>query len=174
MKRFSLGKLICGIITIILTLSCLLMIAIGISEIRDSVSVPSYYLDEEDYISTLQQEDYMNLYDMTCRDCIPDKKLSSNIKACQAVARYYQAATLYKAYVLTGDNLAITRQVQQMEQYAAQTGNYSDYVEKINQLLELDSLHTGELPPIKSEERFVLRIGPLYVPITKHRLRLIS
>lgn len=86
----------------------------------------------------------MNLYDMTCRDCIPDKKLSSNIKACQAVARYYQAATLYKAYVLTGDNLAITRQVQQMEQYAAQTGNYSDYVEKINQLLELDSLHTEE------------------------------
>ena len=113
MKRFSPGKLICGIITIILTLSCLLMIAIGISEIRDSASVPSYYLDEEDYISTLQQEDYMNLYDMTCRDCIPDKKLSSNIKACQAVARYYQAATLYKAYVLTGDNLAITRQVQQ-------------------------------------------------------------
>lgn len=144
MKRFSPGKLICGIITIILTLSCLLMIAIGISEIRDSASVPSYCLDEEDYISTLQQEDYMNLYDMTCRDCIPDKKLSSNIKACQAVARYYQAATLYKAYVLTGDNLAITRQVQQMEQYAAQTGNYSDYVEKINQLLELDSLHTGE------------------------------
>ncbi len=153
MKQFSPGKLICGIITIILTLSCLLMIAIGISEIRDSASVPSYYLDEEDYISTLQQEDYMNLYDMTCRDCIPDKKLSSNIKACQAVARYYQAATLYKAYVLTGDNLAITRQVQQMEQYAAQTGNYSDYVEKINQLLELDSLHTGKLPPIKSEER---------------------
>ena len=81
MKQFSPGKLICGIITIILTLSCLLMIAIGISEIRDSASVPSYYLDEEDYISTLQQEDYMNLYDMTCRDCIPDKKLSSNIKA---------------------------------------------------------------------------------------------
>lgn len=144
MKRFSPGKLICGIITIILTLSCLLMTAIGISEIRDSAFVPSYYLDEEDYISTLQQEDYMNLYDMTCRDCIYDKKLSSNIKACQAVARYYQAATLYKAYVLTGENLLITRQVQQMEQYAAQTGNYSDYVEKINQLLELDSLHTEE------------------------------
>ena len=122
----------------------ILMIAIGISEVRDSATVSSYYLDEEDYISTLQQEDYMNLYDMTCRDCIYDKKLSSNIKACQAVARYYQAATLYKAYVLTGDNLPITRQVQQMEQYAAQTGNYSDYVEKINQLLELDSLHTGE------------------------------
>ena len=46
MKRFSPGKLICGIITIILTLSCLLMIAIGISEIRDSASVPSYYLDD--------------------------------------------------------------------------------------------------------------------------------
>ena len=39
---------------------------------------------------------------------------------------------------------ALKNQVQQMEQYAAQTGNYSDYVEKINQLLELDSLHTGE------------------------------
>ena len=134
MKRFSPGKLICGIITIILTLSCLLMIAIGISEIRDSASVPSYYLDEEDYISTLQQEDYMNLYDMTCRDCIPDKKLSSNIKACQAVARYYQAATLYKAYVLTGDNLAIT---------SRRSISYWNWI-----------LFTREkLPPIKSEER---------------------
>ena len=65
MKRFSLGKLICGIITIILTLSCLLMIAIGISEIRDSVSVPSYYLDEEDYISTLQQEDSVSYTHLT-------------------------------------------------------------------------------------------------------------
>ena len=144
MKRFSPGKLICGIIIILLTLSCLLMITTGISEIRDSATVSSYYLDEEDYISTLQQEDYMNLYDMTCRDCIPDKKRSSNIKACQAVARYYQAATLYKAYVLAGESLSITRQVQQMEQYAAQTGDYSDYVEKINQLLELDSLHPEE------------------------------
>lgn len=66
MKRFSPGKLICGIITIILTLSCLLMIAIGISEIRDSASVPSFIiLMKKIIISTLQQEDYMNLYDMT-------------------------------------------------------------------------------------------------------------
>ena len=54
MKRFSPGKLICGIITIILTLSCLLMIAIGISEIRDSASVPSYYLDEEENLYLLK------------------------------------------------------------------------------------------------------------------------
>ena len=74
MKRFSPLKLICGIITVILTLTCLMMVAAGISEIRDSATVSSYYLEEEDYISTLQQEDYMELYDMTCRDCILGKK----------------------------------------------------------------------------------------------------
>ena len=153
MKRFSPGKLICGIITIILTLSCLLMIAIGISEIRDSASVPSYYLDEEDYISTLQQEDYMNLYDMTCRDCIPDKKLSSNIKACQAVARYYQAATLYKAYVLTGDNLAITvrysrwNNMRHKPVITVTTSRRS--ISYWNWIL----FTRKKLPPIKSEER---------------------
>lgn len=144
MKRFSPLKLICGIISGILALSFLLMIATGILELYDSATVSSYYLDEEDYISTLQQEDYMNLYDMTCRDCILDKKLSANIRACQAVARYYQAATLYKAYVLAGETLPVTRQIQQMEQYASQTGDYSEYVVKINNLLDLDSLHTEE------------------------------
>lgn len=141
MKRFSLSRLFLGIVTVVLTLSFLLMIGTGISEIRDSLSNSSSYLTEENYISTLQEENYMDLYDMTCRDCILGKKANSTIKACQAVARYYQAATLYKAYVLNNDTLPISRQIQQMEQYAAQTGDYSDYVEKINQLLELDSLH---------------------------------
>lgn len=143
MKRFSPLKLICGIITVILTLTCLMMVAAGISEIRDSATVSSYYLEEEDYISTLQQEDYMQLYDMTCRDCILGKKRSADIKACQAVAHYYQAATLYKAYLLNNDTLPLARQVQQMEQYASQTGDYSEYVEKINQLLDLEDLQTG-------------------------------
>ena len=140
MKHFSPLKLICGIITIVLTFTFLTMVATGISEIRDAATSSSYYLEEEDYVSTLQQEDYMSLYDMTCRDCILGKKPSTDIRACQAVARYYQAATLYKAYVLAGETLPVTRQVQQMEQYASQTGDYSEYVEEINHLLDLDSL----------------------------------
>lgn len=140
MQRISVVKIISGVLTILLTITFLLMVFTGISEILDSFPSPSYGLEEEDYLSVLQQEDYTTLYSMTCRDCILDTKKSAAIEACQAVAHYYHAATLYKSYLLNQDSLYLPRQIRQMEQYAAQSGTYSNHIETINQLLELDPI----------------------------------
>lgn len=85
------------------------------------------------------EQDYVYLLDMTARDSLLGEKHSKTVRACQAVARYYEAVSLYKAYLAVGDLTAAGTQIERMEQYAVQTEEFGEYVEKkINQLFELD------------------------------------
>lgn len=138
MKHASVGKIIIGIFTVILTISLIVFVASGIGQIRDANYEPRY-LDEEDYVSTLQREDYVNLLEMTSHDTVLGKKHSNTVISCQAVAHYYEAASLYRAFLAIGNTKNASVQVQRMEQFASQTGEFGEYVEKINELLEIDS-----------------------------------
>lgn len=137
MKQISIGKIMIGIFTVILTISLIAITSVGISELMSIDSSP-YGVEEEDYISALQHEDYVELLDMASRDTKPGKSHSQTIRSCQAVGHYYEAASLYKAYLVIGNTKAAGVQVQRMEQYASQTAEFADYVEKINDLLEID------------------------------------
>lgn len=139
MKKRSPAKIIIGIFTVILSLSFIILVVTGINEIQDYNYEPSYY-NEENYVSALQNEDYMELLEMTCRDSRLQKEHNDIILSCKAVAHYYEAAALYKAYLTVGNKKAAGIQVQRMEQYASQTGDYQEYVEKINTLLELHTI----------------------------------
>lgn len=137
MKHISIGKVILGIFTAILTISLIAITSVGIGELM-SIDYAPYGVEEEDYISTLHHEDYVELLDMASRDTKIGKSHSQTVLSCQAVGHYYEAASLYKAYLAVGNSRAAGVQVQRMEQYASQTGEFGDYVEKINDLLEID------------------------------------
>lgn len=134
MKKISVSKIIIAIFTVLLTLSLILFIVTGIREIKD-VDYESSYYTEETYLSTLNHEEYMELLRITLLDSKLGKSHSENILACQAVARYYEAATLYKALQDYGDAPGAALQLKRMEQYAPQTGDYQNHIEKINTLL---------------------------------------
>lgn len=137
MRRITISKIIIGIFTAILTISLISITSVGIGELM-SVDYEPYGVEEEDYISTLQNEDYVGLLNMASRDSVLGKSYSQTVLCCQAVGHYYEAASLYKAYLVTGNAKAAATQVKRMEQYASQTGEYGEYVEKINEFLEID------------------------------------
>ena len=139
MKNITVGKVLITIATVILTLSLVFFIATGVSEMRD-VDYTSRYLTEEYYVTTLQQENYVELLSMTARDSKLGETHSETIKSCKAVAHYFEAASLYKAYVTVNNTKAAGVQIQRMEQYATQTGEFEAYVDKVNNYLELDSI----------------------------------
>lgn len=117
----------------------ILFIITGISEIKDATYEPRY-LNEEDYLYSLKNQNYVSLLDMTARDSLLGKKHNDTIKACQAVARYYEAVSLYEAYRTVGDEQAAQTQMERMEQFAGQTGEFESHVEKINELFELENI----------------------------------
>lgn len=139
MKKTLFVKIIIGIFTVLLTLSLILFITGGIERIQNVSPDFSYYA-EESYLHCVETQDYMYLLSMTDRDSVIEKSYSKTIMECKAVAKYFEAATLYKAYLTTTDTHSARIQVQRMEQYAAQTGQFQEHVEKINALLELDSI----------------------------------
>lgn len=139
MKKSSFAKIIIGIFTVLLTISLIFFIVFGIQRIKNT-SVNTSYYTEEAYVSDLEREDYMALLSMTNRDSKLDDSDSETIKECKAVAKYFEAATLYKAYLATGDTASARIQIQRMEQAAAQTGQFQEHVENINTLLELDKI----------------------------------
>ncbi|NCB93642.1 MAG: hypothetical protein EOM40_13960 [Clostridia bacterium] len=133
----SIAKFIIGIFTVILTLLLIILVVSAVNEIKDFGYYSDYYT-EENYISYTHHEDYYELLGMTIRDCRFGKKYSDEEKECRAVAYYYQAASLYKAYMQSDDKKNAGIQVQRMEQYATQTGEYTDHVAKINEILGIN------------------------------------
>lgn len=139
MKKSSFAKIIIGIFTVLLTISLIFFIVFGIQRIKNTRNNTSYYT-EEVYISDLERGDYMELLNMANRDSKFDDSESNTIKECKAVAKYFESATLYKAYLVIADTASARIQIQRMEQAAAQTGQFQEHVEKINALLELDKI----------------------------------
>lgn len=136
-------KKIPGVIRVfrmILILMCFSFVMIIYGGIKDTISILDTYDDyytEDTYLSYLQHEQYLDLFYMTSRDCVLDKEFSETIQACQAVGRYYEAATLYKAYVKSGDKENAARQKERMNIYLSQTGEYEYHIDKINETLGL-------------------------------------
>lgn len=138
MRKISIGKIIISIFTVILTLSLILLISTGISEIRDFSSTSSY-ISEDDYAFYTTREDYDQLLYITLQDSEMDKSYSQSVKECRAVAYYYEAATLYKSYLSIEKTAEAQIQVQRMEQYATQAGEYTEHIANINKVLELNN-----------------------------------
>lgn len=139
MKKRSIFKIILGILTVILTLSFILITASGIQQIKEYDYEPSYYT-EEYYLSYLEDEDYMSLLNISVDDSKLGKSQSKTILQCKAVGKYFEAASLYKAFITIADTSSARTQIQKMEQYAAQTGEFQEHIGKINTLLKIDEI----------------------------------
>lgn len=134
MKKLS--KILLGIFTVLLTISFLLLLFTGIGEIRDVYYQYGNY-DEEDYLYTLQQEDYVELVRMTSANDSIGESHTATIEACHAVAHYFESASLYKAYIEMKDQKNAKLHFEKMKKYKALTGEFINYIDKINDILEI-------------------------------------
>lgn len=136
--RFSAGKLIIGIFSVILTLTLVLFLFVGYTTIRESMDITDYY-SEDSYLFDLQYRNYSYLVGMTRRDAVLDKEFSPEITACRSVAGYFEAATLYKAYLEADDEEQAKRQKERMDRYAEQMVEYRIHQTYIDDMLDLPS-----------------------------------
>ncbi len=134
-QKFSLGKLIVSIFTVILTITLILFIFVGLSNIRDIISEPDYYT-EDTYYYALQSRDYSYLLGITQRDARLDKEYSEDVLASRAVAGYFEAATLYKAYMEAENTEKAEVQKERMDYYEGQMGEFQIHKSYIDELLK--------------------------------------
>lgn len=83
----------------------------------------NYYPDENSFLYAVQEQDYVRMVDMMHRNLAADVKSNETFEECYAVARYYEAATYFKAYKEAGNDKAAQEKAKIMEEQVLLMGD---------------------------------------------------
>lgn len=132
-KGGTIGFVIFVVALVILSLSLVIQSAYIVSELRDDRY--DYSVDENQYIRMVTYENYHQLLSETLNDSRLGKKHSQTEEEIRALGYYYEAATLYKAYLTAGDSGSADLQEVRMKRYREGAGEYASEADKIDSLL---------------------------------------
>ena len=134
--KISVGRVLLGILT-----GLMLFVAIGLfffsmNEIRERSSSSLYLPREESIYWNITEEKYDSALDNVRTLEAADAKLSEQTMECRAVARYYEAAKLHRAYLETGNAEQAAVQEARMKQFAAEAGSMKEHIKTIDERVQ--------------------------------------
>ena len=97
-----------------------------------------YHPGEDSFLYAIEDGDYSRLVEMMYRNEVAGVETSEIYEECYAVARYYEAATYYKAYKNAGDMTRAQEKKQIMEGQISRMGELSGCAEDIDKMLKLE------------------------------------
>lgn len=122
------------ILIIVLSIVFVIGIVTAISSFRDAAD--NGY-DVERLESYITEGNYDRLVEAYHTNVAQEVRESKAMKECYAVAKYYEAAFTYKAYLETGDEQRAQREKQKMNDAYEEMGNWNVVAEDIRAELSL-------------------------------------
>ena len=129
----SVGTILYVVLIVILSLVLVIQISYIASELRDDRY--DYSADEDDYIRMTTYENYYRILDEATNDSRLGKKHTEVEQEIRALGFYYEAATLYKAYLAIDDSESAAQQKARMDRFKEQAGSYMSETGNIDKLL---------------------------------------
>ena len=129
----SVGTILYVVLIVILSLVLVIQISYIASELRDDRY--DYSADEDDYIRMTTYENYYRILDEATNDSRLGKKHTEVEQEIRALGFYYEAATLYKAYLAIDDNESAAQQKARMDRFKEEAGSYRSETGNIDKLL---------------------------------------
>ena len=129
----SVGTILYAVLLVILSLVLVIQISYIASELRDNRY--DYSADEDDYIRMTTYENYYRIFDEAKNDNRLGKKHTEVEREIRALGFYYEAATLYKAYLAIDDSESAAQQKARMDRYREEAGSYRSDTGNIDKLL---------------------------------------
>lgn len=129
----SVGTILYVVLIVILSLVLVIQISYIASELRDDRY--DYSADEDDYIRMTTYENYYRILDEATDDSRLGKKHTEVEQEIRALGFYYEAATLYKAYLAIDDSESAAQQKARMDRFKEQAGSYMSETGNIDKLL---------------------------------------
>ena len=129
----SVGTILYVVLIVILSLVLVIQISYIASELRDNRY--DYSADEDDYIRMTTYENYYRILDEATNDSRLGKKHTEVEQEIRALGFYYEAATLYKAYLAIDDSESAAQQKARMDRFKEQAGSYMSETGNIDKLL---------------------------------------
>ena len=129
----SVGTILYVVLLVILSLVLVIQISYIASELRDDRY--DYSADEDDYIRMTTYENYYRILDEATNDSRLGKKHTEVEQEIRALGFYYEAATLYKAYLAIDDSESAAQQKARMDRFKEEAGSYMSETGNIDKLL---------------------------------------
>ena len=129
----SVGTILYVVLIVILSLVLVIQISYIASELRDNRY--DYSADEDDYIRMTTYENYYRILDEATNDSRLGKKHTEFEQEIRALGFYYEAATLYKAYLAIDDSESAAQQKARMDRFKEEAGSYRSETGNIDKLL---------------------------------------
>lgn len=126
-KGMNMKDLIMNVVLIVLSVLFVILFAVTIGIMADVDY--SYTRDEDEFWYSIQSGMYGNLPEDYYHNVNENAKMTSGMEQVYAVARYFEAASLYKVAVHTQDP-------EKMEKYYAVMEENAPYMEDIPQIVE--------------------------------------
>lgn len=104
--------------------------------LRDAGRV--YHYDEEDFLRSVREQNYSSLLYHVYMNEADDIPTSADMEECYAAARYYEAATFYKAYLACGRTREAAEKKAIMAEQRALLGELDYAASEINKKLGLE------------------------------------
>ena len=126
------------ILTVLIVCLAVSFTAVGlyaVAEIRRSSTPYRYGYDEGDYRYSLREERYGDLLYTADSDAVLGTVYSSDVAEYRAVAKYCEAALLWKTYHDAGETAEAERQKERMDRFADEAGDLREEIDKINEKL---------------------------------------
>lgn len=132
------NKVLSMILTVVMVLECvLIIITLGVFWSEFSTEY-SWYPDEEDMVYTMQEEQYGRLVENYYVNQYSGQRVTSGMRECYGVARYYEAALWSNAYELVGDAERSAAYAEMMEEAYEEMGDYQFLDANIREKLNME------------------------------------
>lgn len=123
--------IIIGVLCVVLVITTLV---VGSEFIED---MENHTYTENDFLYCIRSEDYYRMTEYMYINEINGAKVTEGMEECYAVAGYFEAASMYKAYAAVGKNAEAEEKEQVMEAQKEKMGELSYVAENIDDYLEL-------------------------------------
>lgn len=127
------------VMNVIIVALCVVFVIAALSFVREFSDYSSIYAVKEDsFLYCLQSGNYGEMVDRMKQNQGEGVELTQTYEECYAVAEYFEAASLYKAYMLDGNMEKASQQKERMEDAATRMGEFSYAIGDMNKRLGLE------------------------------------
>ncbi len=96
-----------------------------------------FVYDDDDFKYCLEEGDYPQLIYMLAQNSRTEEQPTEHTEEFSALAEYYQAASLYKAYIAANNENAAAEQKKIMDERASEITEYKEHMANIHNMLGL-------------------------------------
>ena len=135
-SRIRVSGILLGIAIAFIVLVTGILTLTGLMEISVTADAHRFLPGEDSIHYSISGENYYNALANIRRLEAAGVNMSEDMKECSAVAHYYEAAILNKAFTEAGDSKKAGQEQERMKEYSSGAGSLSMHIEKIDALLE--------------------------------------